>query len=117
MWEKLYRNKLLLSVLAGASVFVAFPRFYVFPLVIFYPLFTHMMVRRCERLKTAFLLGFLTSFIIMLGGFYWVIYVIHEFGYLPWVVAVLLYVGFCGFGALNFPVYSSAVFFLNRKLN
>lgn len=117
MWEKLCRNPLILSILAGAAVFLAFPRFDLFPLILLYPVFTHLLVRNFTSLRQAFLYGFLTSFIIMLGGFYWVIYVLHEFGYLPWGVAVLLYMGFCGFGALNFPLYTTAVHWLRTRLN
>lgn len=67
--------------------------------------------------RQSFLWGFLTSFVVMLGGFYWIIYVIHEFGYLPWSVSVLLYLGFCGFGALNFPVFLTLAGYLRRRFS
>ena len=62
-------------------------------------------------------MGFLTSFIVMLGGFYWVTYVIHEFGYLPWSISALLFLGFCGFGALNFPLFTVAAFKISERWN
>jgi apolipoprotein N-acyltransferase len=117
MFQKLYRNKAIISALAGIFVFLAFPQFEVLPFIILFPVFFNFLILACESTQESFWYGFLSSFFVMLGGFYWVIYVIHEFGYLPWAVSVLLYIGFCGFGALNFPLFSLAAFWLQRKLD
>jgi apolipoprotein N-acyltransferase len=117
MWEKLLRNPFALAVAAGASVFLAFPRFEIYPLILLFPGLSLLLVRQCSSTKAAFWYGFLVSFVIMLGGFYWVTYVIHEFGYLPWGVAALIFLGFCGFGALNFPLFSAITFYTERTLN
>lgn len=105
-----------LAVLAGASVFLAFETFRLVPFILFFPVFFNALIFSVSSSPKAFFWGFFVSFIIMLGGFYWVTYVIHEFGYLPWSVSALLFLGFCGFGALNFPVFAAAFFWLNETL-
>lgn len=116
MWKKAFQNRVVLAIAAGISVFLAFPNFSLVPLIVLFPVLFTLLTLRCQSALSGFLCGFLTSLVIMLGGFYWVTYVIHEFGYLPWAVAVLLYLGFCGFGALNFPLFASIAVHLHRKI-
>ena len=52
----------------------------------------------------------------MLGGFYWVTYVIHEFGFLPWPISIALFAGFCGFGSLNFPLFVGVAGLFYKRL-
>ncbi len=106
MLKKLLNNSFFLSVFSGISVFLAYECFNILPLVLLFPVFYNLLLFNVDSSKKAFWFGFLTSFVIMVGGFYWVIYVLHEFGYVPWSVASLLYLGFCGFGALNFPLFA-----------
>jgi apolipoprotein N-acyltransferase len=73
----------LLSLLSGLSVFLAFEEFRIVPVIFFFPFFFNSMVSSSRNLKQAFAWGFFTSFVVMLGGFYWVTFVIHEFGGLP----------------------------------
>lgn len=115
MFKKLWQHKWALATLAGISVFLAFPCFYVVPTILLFPMLTLESVRRCTTGRQAFLVGFVTSFFIMLGGFYWVTFVIHEFGYLPWAVSGLLFLGFCGFGAVNFPAFTWIVYLLDKR--
>jgi apolipoprotein N-acyltransferase len=116
MWVKLSQHKAWLSVLAGVSVFLAFPKYGLAPFIFLFPALLNQLARICSGFRSGFAYGFLCSFIIMLGGFYWVTYVLHEFGYLPWPVAGLLYLGFCGFGALNFPLYVGLLSWMDRRL-
>jgi apolipoprotein N-acyltransferase len=116
MWERLFHNKWFLATLSGFFVFIAFEQFNFVPLVILFPVFFHLLASRCHTFWSGFRWGFFVSFIIMLGGFYWIVYVIHEFGFLPWSVSALLFLGFCGFGALNFPLYLGAATVLGRKI-
>jgi len=114
MLKKLWQHKWWLAVAAGISVFLAFPCFYLVPTILFFPLLTIRSAELCKTFKQAFWVGFLTSFMIMLGGFYWVTYVIHEFGYLPWPIAGLVFLGFSGYGALNFPIFTTLVFAIEK---
>jgi len=104
----------LLSLLSGLSVFLAFEEFRIVPVIFFFPFFFNSMVSSSRNLKQAFAWGFFTSFVVMLGGFYWVTFVIHEFGGLPWGISALLFLGFCGFGALNFPIFSSCSYWVEK---
>ncbi|NBX75702.1 MAG: apolipoprotein N-acyltransferase [Proteobacteria bacterium] len=113
-FKNIFHKTWVLSLLSGLTVFLAFEEFAIVPLILFFPFFFNSMVSSSPNLKQAFAWGFFTSFIVMLGGFYWVTYVIHEFGNLPWGLSALLFLGFCGFGALNFPIFSSCSFWIER---
>lgn len=112
-----FRLLLLLSLLSGVLVFLSFEKFNLPVLAFLFPTIFNWLSMRPLKLKRAFFLGFLTSFTVMLGGFYWVTYVIHEFGYLPWSLSSLIFLVFAGFGALNFPIFLSIMSFLNQKLD
>ncbi len=114
MWKALYHNKWCLSILSGILVFIAFPKWELLPTIFIFPIFLNRLAFVCKTSVCAFSFGFLTSLVIMLGGFYWVTYVIHEFGLLPWSISAILYMGFCGFGALNFPLFVCLVSFGHR---
>lgn len=92
--------------MSGVAVFLAFECFNILPFLLLFPVFYNLLLFKVDSSKQAFWFGFFTSFVVMVGGFYWVVYVLHEFGYVPWSVASLLYLGFCGFGALNFPLFT-----------
>jgi len=104
--KNIFANPWALSIAGGTSVFLAFETFGIVPVLILFPVFSNQLVFQTRSSREAFGFGFFTSFIIMLGGFYWVTYVIHEFGGLSWFTSGLLFLGFCGFGALNFPVFT-----------
>lgn len=107
MWKKLSRSKPWLSILAGLGMVLAFSPISWVPFVFFLPFLSIALIRLCPTAGNGFRWGYLTSFVIMLGGFYWVTYVIHTFGYLPWAVSFFLFLGFCLIGALNFPVFTA----------
>lgn len=84
-------------------------------MALFYPALATQSARLAKNRKQAFGVGFLTSFCVMVGGFYWVTYVLHTFGDMNWAFAVLLFLGFCGFGALNFPLFTWAIYELETR--
>lgn len=116
MLARISRHNALLAALAGACIVLAFIPFYVFPLIFVFPVFLNLLSLETRGFKWGFFYGFLTSFVVNAGGFYWVVYTIHEFGYLPWVVSALLYLAFCGFGALNFPLFTGVATFLHERI-
>ena len=116
MLNALWRNPFALSLIAGVLVVLSFPTIEWVPTIFFFPIFLNQLSLQVKSSRQAFFFGFLTSFFIMLGGFYWVVYVIHVFGYLPWSVSTLLYLVFCGFGALNFPLFLIAAYRLNQRV-
>jgi apolipoprotein N-acyltransferase len=116
MLLKLFKNSLFLSVLSGVLVFLSFETYRIVILSFFFPLVFNFLAFQDKSPRENFLLGFVTSFTVMLGGFYWVTYVIHEFGYLPWWLSFLIFIAFCGFGALNFPIFFTLAAYLHQKL-
>ncbi len=117
MWKKLSRNKWALSGLAGLCMVLAFSPICLVPLVFLLPFLLVPLIRICPSPGNAFRWGFFTSFVIMLGGFYWVTYVIHTFGYLNWGVSFLIFLLFTLIGALNFPVFTSLAGYLNARFS
>ena len=55
--------------------------------------------------RKLFLLGFVVSVCICLGGFYWIVYATQRYGGLPLPAALLLMTAFCIFGQLQVPLY------------
>lgn len=60
--------------------------------------------------------GWLTQFVLTLIGFNWVSYTVHEFGHLPWPVAFLVLLLFCGFANLYVPLAGLLWFWFCRTL-
>jgi apolipoprotein N-acyltransferase len=116
VFKKISASPWMWSLLSGASCVLAFPPIEVTGLLFLCPFFLLLAADSARRGREAILYGFLTSFAIMAGGFYWVVYVLHTFGDMPWAVAGLLYFLFCGFGALGIPLFSFSLYFLGKKI-
>lgn len=116
MWKKLLRHKAFLAAGAGLATVLAFPPIEIIPLVLVAGVLLAALVQRSDGFRDGFKWGFVASLVIMWGGFYWVVYVLHEFGHLPWAAAAALYLAFCGLGALNFPLFVGLGAFLGRRL-
>jgi apolipoprotein N-acyltransferase len=61
--------------------------------------------------KKTFLLGYIISLGITVGGFYWIIYATQQYGGLPWIAAFGLFILFCLIAQLQVPLY----FILRKK--
>src|SRR4051812_30567519 len=75
--------------------------------VAFIPLFyaVERLTPEQRTRKNIFGLGFILSFLIGAGGFYWTIYATQQYGGLPYFAAVLLFLLFCITGQLQVPIY------------
>lgn len=60
--------------------------------------------------------GWCTQFVLSLIGFNWVAHTVHEFGHLPWPLAALVLVLFCGFANLQVPLAGLVWWFACQKL-
>ncbi len=116
MFKKISASPVLWSLLSGAACVFAFPPLEATGVLFLCPFFLLLASDSARRGREALFYGFLTSLAIMAGGFYWVVYVLHTFGDMPWAVAGLLYFLFCGFGALGFPLFSFSLYFLGKKI-
>ncbi len=115
MWKNISRRNILLGLLAGASIVFAFVPFHVVPLIFLFPVFMNMIALDRLSFKAAFWYGFVISIVVNAGGFFWMVYTIHVFGYLPWSVSVLIFLVFCGFGALNVPLFVAVAAWIQRE--
>ncbi len=116
MWQKLSTNPWALSILAALALIFAYAPFDLCFLCFLLPFFFTGMFFQLKTERQALWFGFFHSLVLMWGGFYWVVYVIHVFGELGWIPSALLYVGFCGIGALNIPLFSWLTFRLYRRI-
>lgn len=56
-------------------------------------------------LRKTFLAGFIVALGITLGGFYWIIYAVQQYGGLPYAAAVGVFAAFCLIAQLQVPLY------------
>jgi len=115
MWEKLSQNRFLLSFLIALTVFLPSPVIEIWPLIFLMPVLLNLLIIRCPTFGSALGFGWLTSFFVSALIVHWVIYVVHEFGYLPWSISFILYLLFCGIGALNFPAFTMLAHWIHRR--
>jgi apolipoprotein N-acyltransferase len=60
--------------------------------------------------------GWLTQYLLTLIGFNWVAHTVHEFGQMPWPLAIMTLLLFCAFANLHVPLAGLLWFFAKRKL-
>ncbi|MBI4041724.1 MAG: apolipoprotein N-acyltransferase [Deltaproteobacteria bacterium] len=100
-----YSKELLLTFLSAALIVLSFPNFELtgFIFIAWLPFF---FATRHKTPKEAFFLGALLGIFIAWGAFYWVAYTLHEFGQLPWVLAILLFFGFSLFCNIHLAIFA-----------
>ena len=109
---------ILLSVLSGIFYVLSFAPWNLSLLqwIAFVPLFIavqrlelHSTQKQTDSKKTLLrkiaLLGFIVSFIIALGGFYWIAYAVEHYGEVPFYFSVGILLLFCITGQLQVPLY------------
>lgn len=97
---KKYKWAFLSGVLMGTS-YIPFPPWAL--LFCFAPLF-YWVSSEGRSFKEVFIAGWITQFVLTIIGFYWVAYVVYEFGELPWVVSFLALFLFSSFIHLYIPL-------------
>ncbi len=118
MWPTTWhKNRWLCAVLAGLCMVLGYAPFSLFPFAFLHAFFLTLTLLELPERWRAFKFSYLTSFVLLLGGFYWVTYVIHVFGFLPWWFSFVLFLGFCGIGALNYPVFGFFHALLYRRIH
>jgi len=93
----LYRLPLLTGFLIGTS-YIPFPPWAL--LFCYVPLWLFWI--REESVRKILWGGWLAQFIFCLIGFHWLAHTVHQFGHLPWPIALLVLLLFCAFGHLYF---------------
>ncbi len=86
LWQA--RGDLALATLSGVAVFLSFPNWNLYPLA-FVALIPLLIVAERGSARRAFGWGFWMGCVTNAGGFYWVIGLLRDFGYLPLSVSTL----------------------------
>ncbi len=114
MQKILRRKNIAYSILSGILIgtsYIPFPPWAIF--FCFVPLW--LVWLESKSAKSVFISGWITQFMLTLIGFHWVSYTIHEFGHLPWIVAIMGQLLYCSFANLNVPMAGIVWFWLFRK--
>lgn len=75
--------------------------------IAFFPLLlaVEVLPKNKNNFKSVFLLGFVVALMVSLGGFYWILYATQEYGGLPLIAALPIFVLFCVINQLQIPIY------------
>lgn len=108
------KRAIALSILSGILIgtsYIPFPPWAIF--FCFVPLWWAWM--NATSIKQVFLYGWIAQALFTLIGFNWVAHTVHEFGHLPWPVAILALLAFASFANLHVPI-AGALWFLFTKI-
>ena len=109
------KHAIALSILSGILIgtsYIPFPPWAIF--FCFVPLWWAWM--KSTSLRQILLLGWITQAIFTLIGFNWVAHTVHEFGHLPWPVAILALLAFAAFANLHVPLAGGAWYLFTKIL-
>jgi apolipoprotein N-acyltransferase len=110
------RNPKVLAGMAAISAVISFPILGWFFFIFLCPFFLTLLVLNSKNVRDGFKFGFLAGYLMGLGGGYWVAFVLHSFGDLPWPVAIAILLLVCGLEALNIPIFVGVATWLKFKL-
>lgn len=92
--------------------YIPFPPWAIF--FCFIPLYLDL-IYNAQSPWDAFKRAWVTQFVLTLIGFYWIAYVAHEFGFLPWPVAIFVLLLFGAGMHLHIPLAMALGFLLSKK--
>lgn len=95
------------TVFSAALIVAAFPPWDLWPLIWICLIPWFAALERAKTPRLAVREGFWLGFLMSVGGFYWVGFVLQEFANLPWVLSVLGLLLFSCFGQPQFMVYAA----------
>lgn len=99
-----FRGRLAASVLSGVLVFLSFPALDLSQLA-WVALVPWMLALRQETsLKRVVFLSWIAGFVTNLGGFYWIVGLLEDFAYLPFIAALPVHLLLCAQQALVFTL-------------
>ncbi len=75
----------------------------------------YIAIQKTSSLKDSLIQGLWFNYFITLGGFYWIAYVLREFGNLNWVISVLGLQIFCLIGQPQLIVFSPLLKWIESK--
>lgn len=108
-----FRWAILSGVLVGTS-YIPFPPW---ALIFCYAPLWVFATDEKRTLAQNFWAGWVTQFVLSLIGFHWIANTAHEFGQLPWIVALLALLLFCAFMHLYIPVTLAIGTWLRKRFS
>lgn len=104
------------AVLSGCLVFLSFPCFNLFPLqwISLVPL---LWAIRHRQFWGGFLLGFFAGLATNIGGFYWIVGLLQEFGHMSYIPALSLMILLASYQALTFALSCGFSCYAVQKLH
>lgn len=87
---KLYKWASILGAFSGVLIGTSYIPFTPWALLFCYAPLWYFSLKNLENPRQILLSGWLTQFVLTLIGFHWISYVAHEFGFLPWPVAIIV---------------------------
>lgn len=103
------------TFVSGVLIVFAFPPWNFWPLIWICLIPWFYALQRTQSSRAAVIQGVWLSYFMSLGGFYWVAFVLREFGNLPWILSILALQIFCLFGQPQFFVLAPALRLLEAK--
>lgn len=95
-----------LTLLSGALIILAFPPYGISPLIWICLVPWFFALHRAADSGRAAIQGVWLSWIMCVGGFPWMAFVLHEYGSVPWPISVAMLVLYGIGGELQFPAYA-----------
>lgn len=87
---KLYHEALLFGAISGVLVGTSYIPFTPWALFFCYAPLWFFALKSDRSWREILLAGWVTQFVLTLIGFHWIAYVSHEYGFMPWPLALLL---------------------------
>lgn len=109
---KLYPLVFISGICVGTT-YIPFPPWALF--FCYIPLW-YFALRKATNLKQVFWGGWWTQFVLTLIGFHWVAFLAHEFGFMPWPLAILTLLVFAALMHLYIPVALTLGMWISRRL-
>jgi apolipoprotein N-acyltransferase len=105
------KRDFLLSLLSAILLVLSFPKYNLEPLA-WFALVPLLYSLEGKSLLQGFILGFITGFISFVGIIYWIVFAMHTYGNVPFMVSVLILLLLVGYLSLFFGTFA----FLSRYL-
>lgn len=100
----LSRKDVGLSILTALLIVFSFPKFE-WAHLIWIAFLPYLIAIQNKSPKQAFGLGFIVGFVTTACGSYWILHTLREFGRLPLVLAIPIFLVFCLFNNLHFAIF------------
>ncbi len=108
------KNRLILAGLSGLLLFFSFPM-YGYGIVAWAALIPLFFALKDTTPRAAFRIGFFTGFVAYIGIFYWIVYVVVHYGYLPIYAGIAAMLLLAAYLSIYTACFATGVVILKRR--